>query len=60
MKAEGLCSPLQPAVNIKYLKSAADNIIYEFSPCIPGLMLKGSLQYSHNIYIYNILYLYNT
>lgn len=38
--AEGLCSPLQPAVNIKYLTSAADNIIDEFSPCIPGLMLK--------------------
>lgn len=51
VKAEGLCSPLQPAVNIKYLKSAADNVIYEFSPCIPGLMLKGSLQYSHYMYI---------
>lgn len=50
---KGLCAPLQRAGNLKYLKSAADNIIDEFSPCIPGVKTKGSLrvlQYLHNLY----------
>lgn len=34
VNASGLFSSLQPVINITYMKSAADNIICEFSPCV--------------------------
>lgn len=57
---KGLCSPLQCAGNLKYLKSAASNKIDEFSPCIPGVKTKGSLrvlQYLHDLYKVYCIYI---